>query len=547
MVKSAKSEAITNVRSGRILALVRNAAVWAAAGSALSFFVANGCGSGDTPGNGSGGAGASSGPTTGNGGATGGGTGAGTGGVVTGSGGSTNGSDASVGSGGSATGGSAGTGGLAGTGGGSAGTGGAARDSGITVDSSTKDSTVPPPPPPADGGTGLIWPNDQSHTNSDDWLVTNHDHIGQLQPRVLVIDLENTANGSALVDRHIAALKESSSPHKYKDATAQPAVAYQMVKIVQAPKSGTTVNYASWNTQAFADSNLQIKDPADPNGPNLTLCGLFEKGVINEVWCMASTDPKCGETQEAKQLYSNADPPVKMAGRFVSASNGDNITNLGCKVTARITDFNSGRGTGCHQHAMGHAWERYMDANGAVPLIRKQAARFLNFDLNTRISAPFASFYSACNSNGTQLTDCMIWDSQIAMHSGPSAASTFTLADLSGGCGNAHFYPNTTGTYSYDANTPDPMVLSSCEHYGLHDGTGGKDMTSTFTNAMTDTLYGRSPNPINGACPAAQPACSDDCGGHGTAYLYQNFPGPGTVAKNDDGTPMHNWWVYLFY
>jgi hypothetical protein len=188
-----------------------------------------------------------------------------------------------------------------------------------------------------------------------------------------------------------------------------------------------------------------------------------------------------------------------------------------------------------------------MDANGAVPLIRKQAARFLNFDLNTRISAPFASFYSACNSNGTQLTDCMIWDSQIAMHSGPSAASTFTLADLSGGCGNAHFYPNTTGTYSYDANTPDPMVLSSCEHYGLHDGTGGKDMTSTFTNAMTDTLYGRSPNPINGACPAAQPACSDDCGGHGTAYLYQNFPGPGTVAKNDDGTPMHNWWVYLFY
>jgi hypothetical protein len=64
---------------------------------------------------------------------------------------------------------------------------------------------------------------------------------------------------------------------------------------------------------------------------------------------------------------------------------------------------------------------------------------------------------------------------------------------------------------------------------------------------MTDTLYGRSPNPINGACPAAQPACSDDCGGHGTTYLYQNFPGPGTRATNDDGTAMHNWWVYLFY
>ena len=41
--------------------------------------------------------------------------------------------------------------------------------------------------------------------------------------------------------------------------------------------------------------------------------------------------------------------------------------------------------------------------------------------------------------------------------------------------------------------------------------------------------------------------CDDDCGGHGTTYLYQNFPGPGTMATNADMTPMHDWWVYLFY
>jgi hypothetical protein len=45
----------------------------------------------------------------------------------------------------------------------------------------------------------------------------------------------------------------------------------------------------------------------------------------------------------------------------------------------------------------------------------------------------------------------------------------------------------------------------------------------------------------------AREATDDDCGGHGTSYLYQNFPSYGTNAKNDDGTPMHNWWVYLFY
>src|SRR5205814_4203391 len=130
--------------------------------------------------------------------------------------------------------------------------------------------------------------------------------------------------------------------------------------------------------------------------------------------------------------------------------------------------------------------ERYMDAN-ALPILKKQAARFLNWDLNTRVGAPFTNFYSACNSNGSQLTDCMVWQSNIHMVSGASAAKSFDIPDMSGGCGNAHFYPNTTGTYSYDANTPDPMVLSSCEHYGMHDGTGGKDTTTPFTNAMTDS------------------------------------------------------------
>jgi hypothetical protein len=394
---------------------------------------------------------------------------------------------------------------------------------------------------PVGGFTGtLIWPNDVSKANSDTWLVQNHDQIAQLQPRVLVIDLENTANSATLINQHIAALKEATSFHKFKNAAAQPTVSYQLVKTVQAPKgTGTTVNYTSWNTQAFADSNLQIPDPANPTGPNLTLCGLFEKGVINEVWCMASTTPKCGETQESKQAYDMNNN--KVANKFVSASNGDSITNLGCKVTVRITDFNSSRGAGCHQHAMGHAWERYMDAQ-AVPALRKQAARFLNWDLDTR-GAPFTNFYSACNSNSTQLTNCIVWNSMINAASGTTASRVFNIPDMSGGCGNAHFYPNTTGTYSYDATTPDPVVLSSCENYGMHNGPSGTDQTTMFTNAMTDTLYGRSTR----TCPTTQPACDDDCGGHGTTYLYQNFPGPGTLATNSDATPMHDWWVYLFY
>src|SRR4029079_11524368 len=105
--------------------------------------------------------------------------------------------------------------------------------------------------------------NETSKANSDMWLSQNHNQIAQLRPKVLVIDLENTANASALVDRHIAALSEATSFHKYKDASAQPAVVYQLSKIVQATK-GTTISYSSWNSQAFAGSNTQMKDPRHP-------------------------------------------------------------------------------------------------------------------------------------------------------------------------------------------------------------------------------------------------------------------------------------------
>jgi hypothetical protein len=490
----------------------------------------------------------SGGSTTGSGGST-----TGSGGSTTGSGGSTTGSGGSAtgtagsaagrgGAGGSATGtggttagrggtggGSAGRGGTGGSGGSSAGTGGSAAGTGGTTGA----------------GGGVIWPNDTSSANSDDWLVQNHDRISQLRPRVLAMDIGNTTNATTLIQRHIDGLANATSFHKYSNTSAQPMVVYQLVKVVN---GGSGPNYSTWNSQSFADSNIQLKDPKDPTGPNLTLCQLFEKGVINEVWCMATQNQtKCGETQETKVVYTNTDPPTKVSPlKFISASNGDNITSLGCKVSTRIIDFNTSRGVGCHQHALGHGWERYMGPPVALPLLTKQAARFLNWDLNTRVMAPFTNFYSACTSNGSTLNDCMVWDSQIAMHSGATAATNFTIADMSGGCGNAHFYPNTVGTYSYDLNTPDPMVLSSCEHYGMHDGANGKDTTTMFTNAMTDTLAKAQQG---GGCAAGSPYCStdDDCGGHGTSYLYQSFPSYGTAAKNDDGTPMHNWWPYLFY
>jgi len=49
-----------------------------------------------------------------------------------------------------------------------------------------------------------------------------------------------------------------------------------MAKIVDADK-GARIDYTAWNTQAFADESIQIADPDDPSGRNLTLCELFER------------------------------------------------------------------------------------------------------------------------------------------------------------------------------------------------------------------------------------------------------------------------------
>ena len=82
-------------------------------------------------------------------------------------------------------------------------------------------------------------------------------------------------------------------------------------------------------------ATLQIKDPADPSGPIYDANGN------------------------------------KVASKFANVSNGASIATLGFKVTARITDFNSGRGVGCHMHALGHAWELTYRRSGAARRCRQ--------------------------------------------------------------------------------------------------------------------------------------------------------------------------------
>ena len=132
---------------------------------------------------------------------------------------------------------------------------------------------------------------------------------------------------------------------------------------------------------------MGIEDPDNP-GTYLDMCGLFEKGIVNEVWGMVA-DPatvKFATSAETKQAYDDNGEPI--AGQFVCTSNGPCIDQaLPCKVSTRFYDFNPGRGSGCHLFDNGLVWEHYITA-GALPAFAKVAAHLLQLRFRRAVRRP---------------------------------------------------------------------------------------------------------------------------------------------------------------
>jgi hypothetical protein len=488
----------------------------------------------------------------------------------------------------SATGGSSATGGTTASGGGT-GTGGAAGKAGASGTggaSATGGSGGAGQGGSAGAGVGgagaYVWPNATSFTNSDPWIAQHHDQIVQMNPNVLVLNYANKCGPNdsqacdptylqKLIGEHVQAFQWASRYHGYNDPNAPAFLNYNVVKIVDLRDgSGNTnsamvpiaanedvIDYAQLDTQAYADL-IGIADPANP-GTNLTLCQLFEKGIINEVWgSVADPAPngpkgnavKFGESAESKMVYDANNVAVSPA-KFVTVGNGPDIspgsgdanTKLTCQVTTRIWDFNPTRGSGCHLHSLGHLYENYA-RDRAVPALGKVALPFFNLDFRTRFGAAFNSFYDVCPYTSDV---CIAWQANGGMPdveamSGTASSQTFDFKDMSAGCGNVHFVPNATTQY---LATGDANVLTSCENYGLHNGPGGKDLATPYTNAMIATKYGET-RQDNGFDNYANGVASD-CGAVQPTYIFGSMPGLGNTATASDGSPMHNWWVYLFY
>jgi hypothetical protein len=433
---------------------------------------------------------------------------------------------------------------------------------GAAVDAPTTELDSATDAPSAQQAT-MVWPNPLSTKNSDPWIAQHHDQIAQMQPQVLVLDFVNAfqpASGPVvaagydiqatvvpLVQQHIDAFAVASQYRGYKDHGVPPFLRYQLKKIVdlrdasgavnssKMPVTNGSIDYGQLGTQAFGDA-IGIGDPDRP-GTNLTLCALFEKGIINEVWAMAadplrSTDPPTvtfDQVVETKQAYDANNAPV--AGRLACTSSPCVDQALPCSVTVRIYDFNPGRGPGCHLFVNGLVWQNYL-GTGVLPAFAKVARAFFNDDFDQRFHAPFPSFSSTCQPPPPDGGACIDWLSQTRAVSGSASAERFDFSPMSAGCGNVIFPPNATGI---SVQQGDVTVLTSCENYGLHNGAGGADMTTPYTNAIAATDYGG----VSGV--------ATDCGGSQPTYLLASMPGLGTTATATDGTPMKNWWVYLFY
>jgi hypothetical protein len=397
------------------------------------------------------------------------------------------------------------------------------------------------------------WPNPASHTNGDAWLREHHDRIALLQPKVLVLVADNNANldkVNEFVKQAIYATAEGSRYHGYSDKKAKVQLLYQVFKTVDLRDHATTQWPAIWPVHidhkgrpqfdyeglwsAEMAAAIGVHDPHDP-AKFLNVRELFEHGLINEVWMVypeRDGSPATGvagafETTARVQVYDASGNPVP--GKFRNCG-GNGCFSPGAdgqsSVTMRFAELNVGLGVGCFVHATGHGWDTGLWR--AVPQFDLASARFFNRSLKLE-GLPMDSLYDGCPN--AVAGDCWEYPNDHTLTNGPLTKGLAAFKDdhWGYGCGSVHFPPN--GRYNDDFQD-DKKVLSTCENYGLKNGPDGKDLRTPF---RADTII-RDYENIWG-----------DCGGGWQIYMRQNFPGFGSKAKNEDGTPMKSWWPYLFY
>jgi hypothetical protein len=390
-----------------------------------------------------------------------------------------------------------------------------------------------------------VWPNKISYRNSDPWLWQNHDKIRKMRPRVLVINFANTHDMEAIrkaAEQYSRAISESTRYHGFDDPDAPAFIEYQIVKYVDMrdrpvpeerakrnsaffpykPKGtpGQNCDYSRFYSDEFARA-YGFQYPGD-HTRYLNLHELINAGLVHELWFFAIHDDRGSplETIEIKQYYDDDCRPIE--GKHGPAGNGHDDSIPWSGRSFRITFLNVHRGIGCGMENLGHALEGTAHAN-AIPYFRKYFYEFGEFDLDERYGLPWKSLYPPLwgEGNRAEYPD----KTTMVIH---SKGKTYQVENYVAFGGNVHFPPGARGHYDLDS----PYVVKTViENYRLRNGPDGKDKVHDFDKGRFKQYADLAP----------------DCMGQWMIYWRQCMPGLDNKCVDDEGQPMKNWWVFLFY
>lgn len=414
---------------------------------------------------------------------------------------------------------------------------------------------------------GLTWPNSTSQTNGDLWISQNHTSIQVIKPKLLVLNFANPStpsNVQTLVNTIIAGFSEGSKPQGWLNEGQLPQLQFQLVNGAIGdlrdgvngrpaapsgyqyqnstlwPRKSTgnpwTFDYAKLFSTSFAP-NLGIGDPANP-GQYLDLCTAIGKGLVNELWVVASQDVpdvSIAEVVGMMQMYDANNNPIAGAYTY-SAGNGSMNSDVPwCGHSFRVGFVNYNRGPGCYIHSYGHCIEGISRTN-AIPQLHNWFYPFARFDLDTKYGLPFSDLYGL----GCHTSPCLAYSvndsnqttSAVFKYSNGASDTQQTVNPFDPACGDVHFAPMGTSQYDYGMSngSPEPGVYTSCTGYGRHAGAGGADAVSKIDASIWQqySIYG-------------------DCGGEFLVWWYQNMPQFGAQKTYSDGTPMMSIWPFMYY
>ena len=391
----------------------------------------------------------------------------------------------------------------------------------------------------------LTWPNADSKTNSDEWLRLHHNEIKKMRPRVLVLNFVNGLTGDEVQKRADAvmdAVKEASRYRGYRDKDAPPFLEYRIAKIINLTdeeplpdeqkmegnsslyprvpewKSGNNLHYSELFTPEFTKT-MKFADPDKPDNL-LGISELAARGLIHEVWVVAQEGAFGAPLPcvEMKQAYTSEDR--KIPNKFVQAGDGKTDDQPSIGRSLRILYINPNRGAGCALEKMSRAFEETARSK-ALPNLTRYFTEFAGEELKTRYRTGMSSIGE--RQNGTEIE-----------YPAPNVftyrykGEQFSIRNYTAAAGSVRFPPNARKEFDVDNKIP---VLSTVEHFRMHDGAEGRDKAEPWTFEKTV--------PYRAVAP--------DCVGAWMVYWRQSMPGLNNKAQDDTGRPLKNWWVYLFY